>query len=453
MTSEIWNFSELFGPILNSVTVRRRVSVLESGSLIGVDEFVGGFCPVPFAIDDGSTFEGLELSVMALEVGETAEFVISSKYWCNDDHEMCDTMSSDSMLLVKLELLVCDRVSKAMVGLTGVLDKMMRLRKLGNDSVKTNDFQRAIRRYTAALHSACEEDEVDEAEDSVELVELRSEQLACHLNIALCLIKLKKYEMAIGACDVALAIDPTNVKGLFRRGTARIELGIESRDGADIWRAARTDLHLALKADPKSRPVVQATKRVAALLRQQNLADHEQYKAMFSKESYEFISEHDILGNHVAPAQSIDDSTATSMSTTSGTFIHGVKEPDDPSEVLKTMREMVNPAIKHYEDVATWRPPPQVLTSGRLCPENVIDKFKASGDPYIPGDWRTTQCFNCEFVLGQHLASDTDRRLWKRPRGITPLRYSFGLNQKILDEATRAAAWHDYFNGKKMDGC
>ncbi|KAM1158044.1 hypothetical protein ACFX1X_028890 [Malus domestica] len=39
----------------------------------------------------------------------------------------------------------------------------------------------------------------------------------CHLNMAACFIKLKRYEEAIGQCSIVLAEDENNVKALFRR--------------------------------------------------------------------------------------------------------------------------------------------------------------------------------------------------------------------------------------------
>ena len=37
--------------------------------------------------------------------------------------------------------------------------------------------------------------------------------------MALCYIKLEKYDNAFQSCNEALALDPTNVKALFRRAT------------------------------------------------------------------------------------------------------------------------------------------------------------------------------------------------------------------------------------------
>ena len=56
-------------------------------------------------------------------------------------------------------------------------------------------------------------------EDEDEIL-LESEQLRCLINRSACMLKLGNYEEAIQDCSVALRIDDTNVKALFRRSVA-----------------------------------------------------------------------------------------------------------------------------------------------------------------------------------------------------------------------------------------
>ncbi|KAL8214065.1 hypothetical protein R6Q57_003514 [Mikania cordata] len=69
----------------------------------------------------------------------------------------------------------------------------------------------------------------------------------CHLNIAACLIKLKRYDEAIAQCSIILAEDQNNVKALFRRGKARSELGQTD--------AARDDFTKARKFAPEDKAI------------------------------------------------------------------------------------------------------------------------------------------------------------------------------------------------------
>lgn len=95
----------------------------------------------------------------------------------------------------------------------------------------------------------------------------------CHLNMAACLIKLKRYEEAIGQCNIVLGEDQNNVKSLFRRGKARAELG-QTDD-------AREDFLKAQKYAPEDKAITRELNLLAehdkALYRKQK----EIYKGIF----------------------------------------------------------------------------------------------------------------------------------------------------------------------------
>ncbi|KAI4384664.1 hypothetical protein MLD38_002786 [Melastoma candidum] len=61
----------------------------------------------------------------------------------------------------------------------------------------------------------------------------------CHLNMAACLIKLKRFEEAIGHCSMVLTEDENNTKALFRRGKARAELGQTDAAHEDFLKARK----------------------------------------------------------------------------------------------------------------------------------------------------------------------------------------------------------------------
>ncbi|GFZ02680.1 FKBP-type peptidyl-prolyl cis-trans isomerase family protein [Actinidia rufa] len=69
----------------------------------------------------------------------------------------------------------------------------------------------------------------------------------CHLNMAACLIKLKRFEEAIAQCSIVLVEDENNAKALFRRGKARAELGQTD--------AAREDFLKAWKFAPEDKAI------------------------------------------------------------------------------------------------------------------------------------------------------------------------------------------------------
>ncbi|CAL9119046.1 unnamed protein product [Musa textilis] len=95
----------------------------------------------------------------------------------------------------------------------------------------------------------------------------------CHLNMAACLIKLKRYEEAIGQCTIVLSEDENNVKALFRRGKARAELGQTD--------AAREDFEKARKYAPQDKAIVRELHLLAAHDKAVYQKQKEIYKGIF----------------------------------------------------------------------------------------------------------------------------------------------------------------------------
>ncbi|XP_057978609.1 peptidyl-prolyl cis-trans isomerase FKBP42 [Malania oleifera] len=95
----------------------------------------------------------------------------------------------------------------------------------------------------------------------------------CHLNTAACLIKLRRYEEAIGHCSIVLAEDENNVKALFRRGKARAELGQTD--------AAREDFLKARKHAPEDKPIARELRLLAEHDKALYLKQKEIYKGIF----------------------------------------------------------------------------------------------------------------------------------------------------------------------------
>ncbi|XP_042515008.1 peptidyl-prolyl cis-trans isomerase FKBP42-like [Macadamia integrifolia] len=92
----------------------------------------------------------------------------------------------------------------------------------------------------------------------------------CHLNMAACLIKLKRYDEAIGQCSTVLVEDQNNVKALFRRGKAKVELG-KTDD-------AREDFLKARKFAPQDKAIAKELQLLAECDKASYHIDKEIYK-------------------------------------------------------------------------------------------------------------------------------------------------------------------------------
>ncbi|XAR63457.1 Peptidylprolyl isomerase [Bertholletia excelsa] len=95
----------------------------------------------------------------------------------------------------------------------------------------------------------------------------------CHLNMAACLIKLKRYEEAITQCSIVLVEDENNVKALFRRGKARSELGQTD--------AAREDFLKAKKFTPEDKAIARELRLLAEHDKAVYQKQKELYKGLF----------------------------------------------------------------------------------------------------------------------------------------------------------------------------
>lgn len=123
----------------------------------------------------------------------------------------------------------------------------------GNVHFKRGELERALKLYQRSNTIVQGSDLSDarggrsEAEIAADTAASHKVKLSCHLNSAQCLLKLADLPAAIKACDAALLLEPTSLKGHLRRGQAYLRM--EDLD------AAKADLMAAAKIDPKSREV------------------------------------------------------------------------------------------------------------------------------------------------------------------------------------------------------
>lgn len=112
-------------------------------------------------------------------------------------------------------------------------------------------FRLAYKYLVSLEHDSPSEDEVNEL--GLDILGLK---VKCLLNLAACQLHNGTYHHVVTNCTRALEIEPENVKALFRRGSALIQL--------QEYENAKGDLEKAVVLDPKNLPV----KQQMALLKQ-----------------------------------------------------------------------------------------------------------------------------------------------------------------------------------------
>ena len=109
----------------------------------------------------------------------------------------------------------------------------------GDAAVKSGDAGTAYEAYNTAIQAL---DSYQQALTTALPEEVSKLNIACQGNAALAAIKLQDWGAAVQHANAVLAADPTNVKALFRRGTAWAHL--------DELAAAKEDLKQVLAQGP-----------------------------------------------------------------------------------------------------------------------------------------------------------------------------------------------------------
>ncbi|MBH0219687.1 tetratricopeptide repeat protein, partial [Listeria monocytogenes] len=99
-------------------------------------------------------------------------------------------------------------------------------------------------------------------------------KVSCNLNDAACKLKLKDYKQAAKLCTKVLDLESTNVKALYRRAQAYMNL--VDLDEAEI------DIKKALEIDPNNRDVKLEYKTLKEKMKEYNKKDAKFYGNMFA---------------------------------------------------------------------------------------------------------------------------------------------------------------------------
>lgn len=91
------------------------------------------------------------------------------------------------------------------------------LKKEGNDKVRAGDYEGGIEIFNKALSNLASCPPADPGVASL--------TQSIKLNMALCFLKLEKFNDCVSTCDEIVAEDKTSVKALYRRGVAKRERG------------------------------------------------------------------------------------------------------------------------------------------------------------------------------------------------------------------------------------
>jgi len=226
---------------------------------------------VAFVAGDGDVMRGIELSVEKMKQNQKALLKIRSDYAFGIQGSEAHSVPPHANVVVDLELIavVSPKQPYEVVDYEPCYEEASTLKGEGNTLFKAGSFVNAIRRYDFALKFT-ERDAglTDEQKESMKAV-----TVSCHLNTAQCYLKTQRPAKAKAACDKVIKLDSANIKALYRRGTALLDMS--------EFDLAKADLRKCIELDADNKAAAQMLGRIDLKLKQKSKKEKQMYGKMF----------------------------------------------------------------------------------------------------------------------------------------------------------------------------
>ncbi|CAD6245936.1 unnamed protein product [Miscanthus lutarioriparius] len=230
--------------------------------------------PFKFKTDEEEVIDGLDRAVLNMKKGEVALVTIPPEYafGSTDSKQDLAVVPPNSTVVYDVELVsfVKDKESWDLNN-EEKIEAASKKKEEGNALFKLGKYARASKRYEKAAKYIEYESSFSEDEKK----QSKQLKISCNLNNAACKLKLKDYKEAVKLCTKVLELDSQNVKALYRRVQAYIQL-------ADL-ELAEADIKKALEIDPNNRDVKLEYKTLKEKIKEYNKKDAKFYSNMFAK--------------------------------------------------------------------------------------------------------------------------------------------------------------------------
>ncbi|XP_029952359.1 peptidyl-prolyl cis-trans isomerase FKBP4 isoform X1 [Salarias fasciatus] len=228
-----------------------------------------------FEVGDGESLGlpvGVEKSIMAMEQGEEALFTLKPKYGFGNAGSARFNIPGGATLQYKIKLSAFEKAKESWeMNTAEKIEQSGIVKEKGTQYFKEGKYKQASVQYKRIV-SWLEHESGLSPEDEKKAKLL---QLAAHLNLAMCFLKLQEPNQALESCDKALEMDAANEKALFRRGEALFGMKEFDRAKDDFQRVVQ--LYPSNKAAKNQ--VVLCQKRI----KEQHEKDKRIYANMFQK--------------------------------------------------------------------------------------------------------------------------------------------------------------------------
>ncbi|CAI0561169.1 unnamed protein product [Linum tenue] len=227
-----------------------------------------------FKTDEEQVIDGLDRAVMTMKKGEVALLTIAPEYafGTSESKQDLSVVPPNSTLHYEVELVSFVKEKESWdMNTQEKIEAAGKKKEEGNVLFKAGKYVRASKRYEKAVKFV----EYDTSFSDEEKKQSKALKVACNLNDAACKLKLKDYKAAEKLCSKVLEMDSRNVKALYRRAQAYIQL-------ADL-ELAEFDIKKALEIDPNNRDVKLEYRTLKEKMREYNKKDAKFYGNMFAK--------------------------------------------------------------------------------------------------------------------------------------------------------------------------
>ncbi|MBA0858388.1 hypothetical protein Goshw_025510 [Gossypium schwendimanii] len=230
--------------------------------------------PFEFKIDEEQVIDGLDKAVKTMKKGENALITIQPEYafGSSDSHQELAVVPANSTVYYEVEMVsfVKEKESWEM-DTPQKIEAAGKKKGGGNALFKAGKFERASKRYEKAVSFI----EYDSSFNDEEKKQAKLLKVNCNLNNAASKLKLKDYKQAAKLCTKVLELDSGNVKALYRRAQAYIQL-------VDLD-LAEADIKKALEIDPDNRDVKLEYRVLKEKIKEYNKRDAQFYGNIFAK--------------------------------------------------------------------------------------------------------------------------------------------------------------------------
>ncbi|KAI3772846.1 hypothetical protein L6452_04040 [Arctium lappa] len=230
--------------------------------------------PYEFKTDEEHVIDGLDRAVITMKKGEVAILTIEPEYGfgSTESKQELAVVPPNSTVSYEIELVsfIKDKESWDM-NTQEKIEAAGKKKEEGNTFFKAGKYLRAAKRYEKAAKLI----EYDTSFGEEEKKQAKALKVSCNLNNAACKLKLKDYKQAEKLCTKVLEMESRNVKALYRRAQAYIN--VEDLDLAEL------DIKKALEIDPDNRDVKVEYKVLKEKMKEYNKKDAKFYGNMFAK--------------------------------------------------------------------------------------------------------------------------------------------------------------------------